>query len=598
MELGFGAPQFLWLLAALPLVVLLHYLRTRRRRQEVAALYLWRRAQQAVVRRRRFSPTWLLALQLAFAALAAFALARPFLGENELPPRVIIIDASASMAARIGPSPDAPTRLDEAAGIARRLLAGAGRVALIRAGLEPTLLTPLDADANLRSAAIDELAAGDASTDVSRALDLAGALLPGAEVHVITDQELMLGQATLHRVGENVVNAGISALDIGIGQVYVGVVGSGGRPFEVRVTLSQEGAVLASGTVLVPVTGAGSITFPLDDVRGILEARIDPPPGDALALDDVAYAGAQSVRVVSDDTYGPLIRVLTAVPNVEASYSVGARLLSADLRVLRSASAESLLPGAHLIFAPPAAQPRFAVVRDWDRAHPLTRFVDLRDLVVGLGPAEAAWEEESGWQVLARTSELEPVLRAREVDGAWQVQAAFHPSQSDLVLRSAFPTLVANVVAAVQTTASVRLGEALPGPELGANGAALDPGEARAVLRPGVYRVSSGIVGAAGEGGATGETTVVASLLSAAESRLETAPAFGQLSTAQPGSPNLTPAGGEVAVADERGLRAQGTDSQPSPLALALLGLALLLLVAEWLVFSGYPRRARGARAG
>ncbi len=591
MELGFAAPQFLWLLAALPLVVLLHYLRTRRRRQEVAALYLWRRAQQAVVRRRRFSPTWLLVLQLAFAALAALALARPFLGENEPPPRVVIIDASASMAARVGSALDGAKRIDEAAGIARRLLTGAGRVALIRAGLEPTLLVPLDADANQRAAALSELAAGDASADVSRALDLAAALLPGAEVHVITDQELMLGLSTLHRVGESVINAGISALDIGIGQVYVGIVGSGGRPFEVRVTLSQDGAPLASGTVLVPVTGAGSITFPLDDVRGILEARIDPPPGDALALDDVAYAGAESVRVISDDTYGPLVRALTAVPNAEASYSVGARLLSADLRVLRSADAEGLLPGAHLLFAPPAAQPRFAIVRDWDRAHPLTRFVDLRDLVVGLGPVESAWTEESGWQVLARTSELEPVLRARQVDGAWQVQAAFHPSQSDLVLRSAFPTLIANVVAAVHTTASVRLGEALPGPELGQSGARSDASEARVVLSPGVFRVSSEV------GGVAGEMGVVASLLSAAESRLETAPVAGLLSPTQPAPP--TSGAVEIDDADEeRARRAREAGSPPSPLALALLGLALLLLMAEWLVFSGYPRRLRRASAG
>ncbi|MBX3142314.1 MAG: BatA domain-containing protein [Trueperaceae bacterium] len=576
MGLAFGAPQLLWLLAALPLIVLLHYLRTRRKRQEVAALYLWRRAQQAVVRRRRFSPTWLLALQLAFAAVAAIALARPFLGETELPPRVIVIDASASMAARSAAAADAPARLDAAVTIARRLLTGAGRVALIRAGLEPTLLAPLDADPGQLAAALDELAAGDASADISRALDLAAALLPGAEVNVITDQELMLGQATLHKVGETVINAGISALDIGIGQVYVGIVGSGGRPFEVRVTLSQDGAPLAAGTVLVPVTGAGSLTFPLDDVRGILEARLDPPAGDALALDDVAYAGAESVTVVSDDTYGPLVRALTSVPNADASYSVGARLLSADLRVLRTSEAEGLLPGAHLLFAPPAQQPRFAVVRDWDRAHPLTRFVDLRDLVVGLGPIENAWVEESGWRTLARTADLEPVLRARQVDGAWLVQAAFHPSQSDLVLRSAFPTLIANIVAAVRTTAGVRLGEALPGLEVGRPN-----DDAQVVLAPGVYRVATAT------GGVVGEAAVVASLLSASESRLESAPLGAALIQSQ------VPA---TTADDEAAANVRVLDAAPTPLVLALLGLALALLLLEWLVFGGLPRRVARAR--
>lgn len=575
MELALGAPQFLWLLAALPLVVLLHYLRTRRKRQEVAALYLWRRAQQAVVRRRRFSPTWLLVLQLLFSAALAVALARPFLGETELPPRVIIVDASASMAARAAPALDAPTRMEEAAAAAGRLLQGAGRVALIRAGLEPTLLAPLDADFNVLSAAIDQLTAGDAESDISRALDLAAALLPGAEVNVITDQDLRLGQAVVHKVGESVVNAGISALDIGIGQVYVGVVGSGGRPVEVRVTLSQDGTQLASGTVLVPVSGAGSITFPLDDVRGILEARIDPPAGDALALDDVAYAGAQSVTVVSDDTFGPLVRALTAVPNAESSYSVGARLLSADLRVLRASNMDGLLPGAHLVFAPPAQQPRFAVVRDWDRAHQLTRFVDLRDLVVGLGPSERAWVEESGWHVLARTADLEPVLRVRQVDGTWQVQAAFHPSQSDLVLRSAFPTFIANVVSAVQSTASVRLGEALPGLEPGQTGT-----DARIVLAPGVYSVAMSV------GGVAGEAAVVASLFSASESRLQTTAVVTALN-----QPPIS-----AVPEEDPAFNTRARETQPSALAIVLLSAALLLLVAEWLLFSGLPRMARRSR--
>ena len=73
------APAALWLLALLPVVVALHYLRARRRRYDVPALFLWRRAQTAVARRRRFSPTWLLAAQLLFVALAALALARPVL---------------------------------------------------------------------------------------------------------------------------------------------------------------------------------------------------------------------------------------------------------------------------------------------------------------------------------------------------------------------------------------------------------------------------------------------------------------------------------------------------------------------------------------
>lgn len=598
MNIGFAAPGFLWLLTALPLVVLLHYLRTRRKRQDVAAMFLWQRAQQAVIRRRRFSPTSLLAVQLAFTALAAVALARPYIGAPEPPPRAVIIDASASMAAASGPT----TRIEEAAGIARRLTAGAARVALIRAGLEATLMAPIDADVGLRAAALNELWAGDVSADVSGALELATALLPGAEVHVISDQELHLGQATLHQVGAPVVNAGISALDIGIGYVFVGVVGSGGRPLEVPVTLSQDGVDLASATVLVPAQGAGTVTFPLGELGGVVEARLTAPAGDALALDDVAYAGAKPVTVVSDLNYGPLVRALAALPNAEASYSVGARFLAADLRVLQQADAGELLPGAHLLFPPPVEQPRFATVRDWNRAHELMRFVDLRDLLVGLGPVATAWVDEPGWEVLARTAELEPVLRARQSDGAWQVQAAFHPSQSDLVLRSAFPTLIANLAAAVETTVRLRLGEALPGapvavPEGAVGQSAVGPAVAGV---PGVYRIAGQV------GGVAGETLALASLLSAAESRLEATPRIAALGPTAGGSAAPSQATGAQSTAAAAAIEdsapsngARAADSPPSRLALALLALAVLALLLEWLLYSGLPRRTvLGARSG
>src|SRR5690606_16489271 len=121
--------------------------------------------------------------------------------------------------------------------------------------------------------------------------DLADALLPGAEIHLFSDQSYELGQAEVHVVGEAVANVGIGALDIGIGQVFVGVVSSESGPVETGVALFRDGEPLASGSVLVPANDTGSITFPLPDLSGIIEARLEPPAGFALALDADAYAG-------------------------------------------------------------------------------------------------------------------------------------------------------------------------------------------------------------------------------------------------------------------------------------------------------------------
>src|SRR5690606_32250892 len=173
--------------------------------------------------------TWLLVAQLAFTALAALALARPALVPRAAPDRVVIIDASASLAA----TTDSGTRFDAALATARPLLEGAGRLALIRAGMDARLELPLEAGLDERLAALDSLVPGDATSDMGRALALGQALLPEAEVHVVTDQELTVGRATVHTVGSAASNVGISALDIGIGQVFVAVVASGNRPVEV-----------------------------------------------------------------------------------------------------------------------------------------------------------------------------------------------------------------------------------------------------------------------------------------------------------------------------------------------------------------------------
>jgi len=564
--LSFLTPSALWLLALLPVVVALHYLRARRRRYEVPALFLWRRAQSALARRRRFSPTWLLLAQLLFVTLAAVALARPVLTGGERPDRVLIVDTSASMAALDGGS----TRIARAVDGARQLLGGVGRVALIRAGLDARLVAPLDTDAGELAAALASLRAGDAGGDLSRAMELATTLLPGAEIHVFTDHDARLGAAQVHRVddaAQSLENVGISAFEIGVGQAFVGVVASGARPAQVDVELRQGETQLARATVLVPGGGTGSVTFPLTDVSGVVEARLVPPPGDALALDDVAYAGSRALQVVSNDAYEPLMRALMAVPLTSVSTAPDAAFRpNADLKVVSRESAEDLPPGNYLLFPPRAAEPEYQLISDWNRADPLMRFVDLRDVVVGLNPERPAWDE-AGWRVLARTADLTPVVRVREDGTGVTVQLAFHPAQSDVVLRPAFPALVANLLGRPDTTVRVRLGEPLPG-------------GAEPVLEPGPYTVP------AAEGPAA---PVYASLLAPEESRLPVTSPQAPLEAAVSATTAAPESAG--AAGEERGLSGFLRSGGPTTLATVLLTLALLALLAEWLLFSGGKAR-------
>ena len=561
MPLSFAAPLFLWALMALPVVVALHFVRSRRRRQDVSALFLWRRARTAAQRRRRFSPTWLLLAQLLFVTLAAVGLARPQLGGRSLPDRVLVIDASASMTARDTDG----VRLEKARTLARSLLTGTGRVAVVRAGLDARVVAPLSSDRAAARSAIDALVAGDRRADLARAVGVAQAVDPGAEVHVLSDELGPGGSGvTSHDVAGDGLNVGISTFDVGLQQAYVGIVSNATRPVQVQLDLLRDGQAVAGSQVLVPAGGVGSATFPLEDAQGVLEARITPPAGDAMALDDVAYAGTRNLVAVVDVPSEPVVKALAAVPGVTVRSSPAAVSIPADLRVLTRASADGLDPGAYILFAPAADTPVFHTVREWDRAAPLLRFVDLRDVVIGLAQDRAVWpDDERGWDVLARTADLEPVLRVRTAGPVRVLQAAFHPSQTDLVLRPAFPALIANFVREVRGDATAELGDPLPaGTTSGGDPVAW-------ALRPGVYR--------------TGDGVLLASLTSEAESRLD-GPATVAEDTTTGRPPATTEAPGGV-----------------RPLGLALLLVAFAALLAEWLLWAGvrlprWPRRLRPRR--
>lgn len=559
--LSFGAPAFLFALGLLPVIVLLHFIRSRRVRRQVAGLFLWRRAQQAAQRQRRFAPTLLLLAQLLFASLAAVALAQPRWGASAAPDRILILDASASMNADDGPGQG--VRFANAKREAAELLSGAGRVAIVRAGLDARVVAPLSSDRNLLRDALADLRAGDRSADLDRAIDVADAIEPTAEIHLLTDQPPAGGTTIYHGMAGSGINVGISTFDLGIQQAYVGVVSNSTRPVQVALDLSNAGEPVASSTVLVPAGGIGSLTFPLSSVAGVYRARITPPAGDALALDDIAYAGSKVITAALDRPNEAVVKALAALPGVELRTGAAAATAAADLHVLFRASSEGLAPGAYVLFAPPAVSPVFATVQRWDRADPLLRFVDLGDVVVGLDPDAPAWQQETGWRTLASTGDLRPVLRSKDEDGVQVLQAAFAPDQSDLVLRPAFPALMANFVREVRGDTTVVLGQSLP-PDaryLGAGDDGSGAGEGTAAayaLEPGLYDV--------------GGVVFLANLASEAESRLPGPVSDPQTQASQRPAASSAPA---------------ATGASFRSLGLVLVACALAALVVEWLLWSG-----------
>ena len=559
MPIVLSAPQFLWLLLAIPLVIALHFIRQRKKRTVVSALFLWQKAQALAQQRRRFSPTWLLLSQLLFVSLLALALAQPRWQRPGGVARVLIIDAAASMTAQDNPA-SGRQRLDEARERAEALLEDAGSVALIRAGLDATLLQAMTDDHNLIRQALAAVQAGDERGDVARAIALAQSIAPEAEIHLFSDREVRRNGAQLHNVAGEGHNLGISAFELRAQQAFVSVVNSHPRPQEVPLTLVRAGQTIAQTSLLVPADGQAHVSFPIEGQAGFYRASIDVPAWDALALDNVAYAGNRSLQVWLSPLSAPLERALLAIPGLDLRVSARAPITAANYDVLVSVAPmpepESLPPGRYLFFSPASEDPEFQRIAEWDRADPLLRFVDLQAATVGIDP-QAPPLTEDNWQVLARTARLEPAI-ARWRDAERDIiSMRFHPNQTDIIRRAAFPILMANISETFRQASRLPLGS-----PLASSSDVLRDGESQQLsrlLEPGVYSIDG--------------TNYTVSLLSAAASRIPVAPE-GVQGPADSQSPVAS------VVRQER--------EQDVALWLALLG--LLVLVAEWLLWSRSSR--------
>ena len=544
MSFSFLAPIFLWTLLGLPIVIALHFIRARKKRYEVSSLFLWQQAKEMANTRRRFSASWLLALQLLFVTLAALALAQPSFRFAGRPERVVIIDASASMAAQDSDG----VRLDKAVSEAQRLIRAAGSAAVVRAGLDATILqAPTSTRADLNSA-LNSISATDQEANLERAIALARSAAPGAELHILSDSQAPSGpDITFHPVGGDGLNLGVSTFDIGLGQAFVAVVSNHPRPQEVGVELLQDGAVLASTTLLVPASGQANTLFPLGQASGFFEVRLSAPDWDALELDNTAYAGKRTLQAVLNQPQPALERALTSIPDLE--YQVlpnAADNASFDVRIQLGSLAEGAaetVSGNILLISGFANEVAFQTVRSWDRSDALLRFVDLSEVVVGVNTAQP--NPYPAWQTLAQTGDLNPVLQRLDTDTARLVALNVHPTQTDMVNRTAFPLLLTNVINSFRDEARLTLGEPL------AEGSTLlgeDTQDVSEVRRPGLYDVGGDLYSA--------------SLLSAPESRLTN---FRE-ETANSQTSSLS--------------------SRVQSVALWLVGIATLALLFEWLLWS------------
>lgn len=368
----------------------------------MAGLWLWQKALRKGRARRRFDAR--LFLLLLSALLAVLALATPEVWLNRPGELVVVLDASASMAA----TDVSPSRLERAKEMARERLVASPRAVLVVAGSQIRTFGPASGRSLLGN--LEGLQAEATTADLETAIARGKALLPGARVLTLADQAAPSGTDGYFNVAGNGVNVGFTA--IGPGFVAVANAGPG----------LWRGEVLVDGRrypLEVPARGYSSLEVPSDTPT----ARI--VGSDALSLDNEARFSRRLVRVEVSGRSAALERLLALLGTSRGVPSEMAFEIGTPRRE----------PTRFTVFFADRASGQ-ASVFDVERTLPYLRGAELVGYSLRIPPAP----QSPGWQPLA-TSETGQAL-------AWyHPNGLYLPPAESLQNLPAFPVLLYNLVA-------------------------------------------------------------------------------------------------------------------------------------------------------
>jgi hypothetical protein len=405
----FAHPLGLLALLGVPLVLGLHLFRRRYRPKQVSALFLWVEEDDVPIagrRREKLRSTTSLWLELLVALLLALAFAGPRgCTGDETPHLVIVLDASASMAAV---TPEGTT-LDAARELIRTRVEGLGkdaRVTLIATGRRPRVLA---GPAALAQEALNSLAAftpGATGHTLEPALVFARELAGERGVLFVTDQhdpERDFGGIEVASVGRPADNVGIVhatrkrevGADGAVERAFVTLQAFTEDTVTRTLVVSGPRGELVRRSVRLQPERREHLAFPLPE--GYPDVRVALLENDALAVDnavDLAPEPARTLRLAS---------TLALEEAVLLGLGVEEQPLSRVLLALPETEHAANLESAHLILGdpPPGAREAWSLRivsgsdkgrRDLigpflvDRQHPLLSGTTLEGIVWSIDP--------------------------------------------------------------------------------------------------------------------------------------------------------------------------------------------------------------------
>jgi hypothetical protein len=206
-------------------------------------------------------------------------------------------------------------------------------------------------------------------------------------------------------------------------------------------------AALQSAATMIDVSGFDG---------GPVAARVRSP-GDALALDDVAYAWMPSLKIITVGLvtagspyleqalrHTPRVRLTVMVPG---SFSPAVKV---DAWVFDRFAPRAAPVQPSLLFRPPDASwlPKRSgeltapAARSWNAAHPLLENLSMKDVIIDTALRLPAGDDNV---VLLKDAQQQPLMLAKETDPR-RVIVGFALEDSNFPLEAGFPVFLANAL--------------------------------------------------------------------------------------------------------------------------------------------------------
>ncbi len=468
------------LLAIVPLLILLYFLKLKRPQVSVSSTLLW---QKVVEDMRVNSPfqrlrrSILMLIQLLALLALIFAVCRPVVKATNRSDKslIICIDNSASMQTI---DDQGRSRLDLALESASVLVDKIGRkeaAMVIVFNSRARILSRFTNNKRALHHALSLIKPTERPTDVLPALELAKSVAPAranphvlllsdGDFHTPPDLELPM-PVSYEKIGSPADNLAITGLDVrrsihdrNLVEMFVAVQNFSDKEMSGNMAVRLDGKTLDSKYLKVAARETISQIFEATLLKGgTVELELDTK--DALAVDNKAWqiVGApvhRRVLVVGTRTFF-ITRVLNASPGTQSDVIApddytdeqGARYHT----VIWNQVAQPEIAQAHNLYLGCAPElPDLVLgeripsppVLDWDSTHPANRFLDYQNLVI----SETTRLTLPPRSVILLNSTESPLIGLTQVDGSGICIVGFDPVKSNWPLIVSFPLFLNNIL--------------------------------------------------------------------------------------------------------------------------------------------------------